>query len=86
MDGELLIMLVEHGKFDQFANCGFKFVGDQMKLTKLIKVIIKQNSSAVAATTGIATTSSKADDHKGKLTLAEINQLSETERKFYFYK
>ena len=30
MDGELLIMLVEHEKFDQFATCGFKFVGDQM--------------------------------------------------------
>ena len=39
----------------------------------------------MAATTGIATPSSKADDHEGKLTLAEINQLSETERKVYLY-
>ena len=48
---------MKHGKFDQlqFANCGFKSVGDQMKLTKLIKVIIKQNNSAAAATIGIAT-------------------------------
>ena len=81
MDGESLIMLVEHGKFDQFANCGFKSVGGQMKLTKLIK---KQNSSAVAATTGTATASST--DRKDKLTLTEINQLSETERKIYLYK
>ena len=32
-----MIALVEHGKFDKLVCCGFKSVGEQMKLTKLIK-------------------------------------------------
>ena len=55
MDGEAVIALVEHGKLEQLVSCGFKSVGEQMKLTKLVKGLTHGQE---VKTTGTITSSS----------------------------
>ena len=74
-----MIALIEYGKLDQKVCCGFKSVGEQMKLTKLIKDLTKEVKAG-------SSTASTSDDRRAKLTINEMGQLSGTERKIYLYK
>ena len=57
-----MIALVENGKLDQIVCCGFKSVGEQIKLTKLIKDLLKEVKACSTSTAA-------------KLTLNEMGQL-----------
>jgi len=64
-------MLAERGKFDQLVNCGFKSVGEQMELTKLVGELCQGTTSTMVN-----------GERKTKMTLAELTKMSENNTRY----